>query len=128
MFEVTSKVMTGIVFGQIFLGVIYMSLVMFQIDIVISNSDWNIVFFILAVGVSFGIIFTYCFAGTLATESFLKCAEYTYDIRWYLQPIEYQKYIIIILMESQKEFRFHGFKIAYCNFEIYMKVRMSICD
>lgn len=117
--------MTGILFGQIFLGMIYMSLVMFQVDLAIKKGDWLIFFFILVVGISFGIIFTYCLSGTMATESLLKNAEDIYGISWYRQPIQYQKYVVIILMESQRPQRFHGFKIAYCNFEIYMKVRLT---
>lgn len=116
--------MTGILFSQILLGMIYMSFVMFGIDHSINEGDVTIFFFIIVVGVSFGIIFTYCFSGSMATESLLKNADDAYDIEWYRQPVKYQKYVVILIMEAQRPLRFHGYKIAYCNCEIFLKVKL----
>lgn len=118
--------MAGPVFSQIFLGVIYVSTVTFQLDLVIVNGDWNIILVILAICMSFGTIFVYSFTGSLVTSSLLQCADDTYDVLWYRFPANVQKILIIILMEAQKPLRFHAYKIAYMNFEIFMKVRSKI--
>lgn len=101
---------------------------MFQVDIIISNSDWNLIFFILVVGICFGTIFVYSFTGSLATNAFEQCSIDAYDVIWYRFPVQYQKYMIIILMESQKPQRFHGYQFAYINFETCMKIMRTACS
>lgn len=71
-----------------------MSLVMFQVDLAVKKGGWTVFIFIFVVGVSFGIIYMYCYSGTMATETLLKNADNSYNILWYRQPVVCQKYLI----------------------------------
>ena len=72
------------------------------------------------------ILFPYCYFGKLATESFEKMFDCTYDLSWPDLPLEQQKSVILMLANMQRPIYYHGFKIATLDLNTFILVSVSI--
>lgn len=67
-------------------------------------------------------LFTYCFFGKLATESFESMADCVFETNWPEFPIEQQKNVILLISNMQKSLYYHGFEVAILRLETFTKV------
>lgn len=76
------------------------------------------------VGVMVGImiLFPYCYFGKLATESFEKMFDSTYDLNWPNLPVKLQKSVILLLANMQRPMFYHGLKIATLDLNTFIQV------
>lgn len=67
-------------------------------------------------------LFLYCFFGKLATESFEKSAECLYECNWQDLSVKLQKYLVLMIANSQKPLHYHGFGVAILNLQTFCGV------
>lgn len=78
--------------------------------------------FILFAGLYYAfILFTYCYFGKVATDSFQNMADCIYEMNWHELPIEQQKYFILMIANTQKPLYYHGFNVTL-NLETFCQV------
>lgn len=70
-------------------------------------------------------LFVFCFVGTIITTKCQQIAISTYQSMWYNSSIDHQRYIILILARSQKDFYFHGYKLVICSLMNFKSVSMK---
>lgn len=114
--------MTATIFFEVFSGVLFVSGVMVQFNVAFQKGFLSILILILASGLSFGMTYIYCYTGSLVHSALLQRSEYTYEVQWYRFPIKYQKFIPMILSETQREHYFEGFGIVRLEYSTYTMV------
>lgn len=67
-------------------------------------------------------LFVYCYFGKLATESFEQMADSLYESNWSNLPVRLQKYVLLIILNTQRPLRYHGFHLAYLDLETFSRV------
>lgn len=68
-------------------------------------------------------ILVYCFLGKLAAESYAKISdECLFIMKWYRQPIEWQKCYILVTLNMQMPVFYQAFGVIYLNLETFTKV------
>lgn len=67
-------------------------------------------------------LFIYCYFGKLATESYEKMTDYLVQSNWYEHPNNLQKYLILIIANTQTPVVYHGFNIAVLDLQTFSKV------
>lgn len=67
-------------------------------------------------------IFVYCYYGLMATESYEDMAQCLFESNWRKLSVELQKYIILMIQNTQRSLYYHGFEIFILNLETYLKV------
>lgn len=75
-------------------------------------------------------ILIYCYLGKISTESYEEMSDCVYKMKWYVLPIELQKFFILMIANMEKSLQYHGFGVIDLNLETFTKVRESnlICD
>lgn len=121
-FDLTSELMSATIFFEVFFGVVFVSGVMSQFDVIFQQGFLSLMILCLATGLSFGIIFIYCFTGTLVTSSLLQCSDYAYNTHWFRFPVKHQQYIPMILIEAQQPHFFDGFRFVELEYRTYLMV------
>lgn len=71
-------------------------------------------------------IFVHCLMGKLVTSGFDQLPNHLFHSRWYQSPIELQKYSILLLANTQKSLRFHGFKTYVLDLETFARVSIEV--
>lgn len=64
----------------------------------------------------------YCYFGKLASESYEAMPVCVYNMNWYEQPSQVQKYVILMIANMDKPICYHGFEVAELNMETFVKV------
>lgn len=77
---------------------------------------------VIAISAIVGTFFTYCSFGQSVTLKFLSVCDAVYENIWYKYPILHQKFFILILMRSQRQFYFRGMKMYRCSLEKFTGV------
>lgn len=72
---------------------------------------------------STGNILLCCYLGASTTESFLRYADITYESMWYRFPVNLQKYLQLIIEDTQRPRAFDGFGFIQLNLMSFSKVR-----
>lgn len=74
----------------------------------------------ISIGIS--TLLFYCYFGKVATESFEMMPDCVFGMNWYEQPIDLQKYFILMIRNMQRPVYYHGFEVAKLNLETFVKV------
>lgn len=64
----------------------------------------------------------FCYFANLVTDRVSMLSDSVYDLNWFDQPMEMQKYIILMMARSQERVYFSGFGLISCSMEIFGKV------
>lgn len=88
----------------------------------LRDFDTSVIHYINAVVLSSSNLFVYCFFGLLASESHLKMVFCLYSCDWTRIPIEYQKYLILMIANIQKPIRYRGMKVFVLDLETFCSV------
>lgn len=73
-------------------------------------------------------LLVYCYFGKLATESYEKMTDCLYECDWQKLPIDLQKYIVLMIQNTQLLQFYHGFGVFILNLETFTRVRKFIID
>lgn len=92
----------------------------------IKNPDFDIIIIVTVIFVGISTLFSYCYYGKLATESFLKIGDCLFDANWQSLPVQLQKYFVIMIADAQRELYYHGFEVAILNLITFNKVNIFI--
>lgn len=76
----------------------------------------------MAIVVSSSNIFLYCYYGKYSTESYEKMADILFESKWIKYPIYLQKYLILMITNTQRPLYYSGFGIAILNLETFSSV------
>lgn len=68
-------------------------------------------------------LFLYCYVGKLATESYQGISDALFEANWADLPVEFQKYFLIMIGNSQKPLYYHGFGVIILNLDTFTTVR-----
>lgn len=90
----------------------------------IRHGDINLVIVVMAAVVMAASLFLYCFFGILASENFERMADCLYESNWFEFPIKSQKYIWIMIFNTQIPLFYHGFGVAVLNLETFCDVKL----
>lgn len=90
----------------------------------IRHGDINLVIVVMAAVVMAASLFLYCLFGILASENFERMADCLYESNWFEFPIKSQKYIWIMIFNTQIPLFYHGFGIAVLNLETFCDVKL----
>lgn len=79
---------------------------------------------ILIIGISILLanLFLYCFFGKMASESFDQMTECLYESNWQTFPIEFQKYVLLMIGNAQRPLFYEGFGLVALNLRTFTKV------
>lgn len=64
----------------------------------------------------------YCHFGNSASDHVLEIGDIVYGLNWFEQPLEMQKYMILIMARSKRRIEFSGFSLITCSMEMFGKV------
>lgn len=67
-------------------------------------------------------MFVYCFFGKMATESFEQMSICLYESNWTEFSVDLQKYIMLMIQNSQRTLFYHGFGIINLDLMTFCKV------
>lgn len=87
-----------------------------------KHLDLNALLLVIAFQMATGIVFLYCFTGSLSTEQFYRFGSMTYESDWYKWPNELQKYVLLIIANAQRPQIFNGFNVIDLNLLAFTKV------
>lgn len=93
---------------------------------VIMDADFKVLLVSLAVFLSTGVVFIYCFMGTFTTDQFLLYADISYESSWYKFPVKLQRYYVLILADSQRPRSFDGWGLIELTLVTFTKVLQII--
>ena len=91
----------------------------------LRHIDINFGFLLIVLCIGSSNLFLYCYYGKLATESYAKMSNCLYECNWRNLPVKMQKYLVVMIGNSQLPMYYHGFKVAILNLETFTKV--SVC-
>lgn len=67
--------------------------------------------------------FCMCYAATSASSGISNIRNHVYNTKWYEYLQNKQKYVILILIRTQKDVYFNGLKIIQCDLNSFTQVR-----
>lgn len=67
-------------------------------------------------------LFLYSFFGHLATNFYLNLSDDLFESKWHQFPLHLQKYLIIMMGNSQQLLHYHGLGVTNLNLNNYLKV------
>lgn len=73
-------------------------------------------------------LFLYSFFGHLATDFYLNLSDDLFESKWHQFPLNLQKYLIIMMGNSQQLLHYHGLGITNLNLNNYLKVNWVYMD
>lgn len=67
-----------------------------------------------------------CLLGRMVTEQFAQMPNHLFQSRWYILPVDVQKYFILMLTNTQQPVFFDGFGMFVLNLETFSAVQIKI--
>lgn len=68
----------------------------------------------------------FCYFSTLAIERVSTINHTIKGLNWFDQPVELQKYIILMVLRSQERMYFSGLGLITCSLEVFGKVCIAL--
>lgn len=90
------------------------------------HANFTMATVLAATSIGFSNLFIFCFFGKLATECFEMISDCIYEMEWYAQPNELQKYFILMIVNMQKPIYYHGFDVAKLELRTFITVNRRI--
>lgn len=146
MFRVVARVMSGSVFCQLIIGILFISTTTFEMELVrhqrnallimeeqlllflfvvqaLKSLDYHILLLLLCSFLSIGCVFLFCAVGSYTTDTFSRFAVIPYESLWYKCPIKLQKYFFLIIADGQRPQVFRGMSIVDLDLMAFSKVK-----
>lgn len=71
-------------------------------------------------------LYVYCYFGDYTSSSFEMYPQYLFEMRWYQLPIEFQRYLVLMIANGQLPLQYDGFRLVIINRGIYIKVNNNL--
>lgn len=84
--------------------------------------NYDISIFVIALCVDSSNPFLYCYFGQLTTESYANIGHRLFECDWQQLPINFQKYIILMIADIQIPLRYNGFGIVVLDLRTFIGV------
>lgn len=88
-----------------------------------KHPSFGLVSLLISVPIGLSMLFLYCYFGKTATDSLAKMSDCLWHCNWQDLSLKHQKYLIIMIQNTQRPIHYHGFGIAVLNLEIFTTVR-----
>lgn len=118
----TSNIYSLILLTQLICIVLHMTCSVFQMDMAIKHPDLNFYMVLMALLVSGANLYFYCYYGNRSTDDYAQMANILFESNWNELPVEYQKFVKMMIANAQRPFFYHGLHIFHLNLETYLKV------
>lgn len=92
----------------------------------LKHIDSNLAIALMGMYAGISNLFISCFFGKLATESYSKMTDYLLDTNWYEYPSNLQKYLVVMVANTQRPIVYHGFKIVILDLGSFTKANLKI--
>lgn len=87
-----------------------------------TDLDLNAVTSVIGLLMSVGVVYVYCFVGSLITDQFLRFGDIAYESEWMKMPTGLQKFIQMMIADAQRPLIFNGLNIVDLNLNAFTKV------
>lgn len=101
---------------------IMMTISVFYLDLVSHEFEFTLASVLASTSVGISNLLLYCYFGELTTESYAMMSDCVYNMDWYEQPNELQRYFVLMIQNMQKPIYYHGFEVANLDLRTFIKV------
>lgn len=122
-FQDTASVYSPLILIQLICNVPFLACVVFQFDLQIQHTDFNLIIILMGLVVSSANFLVYCYFGKMATDSFAKMSKCLFESNWQNLPIQLQQYFVLMIASAQRPMYYHGANVAIINLETFTKVK-----
>lgn len=124
--ENIQNLMSGIIFNILLSCVLFLILVLLSVDQSnVTAIDFNLLLNLDCLLTYLIICYIYChFSENMTTKSF-EIGDIVYNSFWYKMSIKEQKIIILMIQQSQKEFRLSGLGLIDCSLATFLTVTIN---
>lgn len=77
----------------------------------------------MALAVSCSNLYVYCYFGKNSTDSYGIMSQFLFESNWFELSVELQRYVILMIGNTQRPLYYHGFGISILNLETFSTVR-----
>lgn len=88
----------------------------------VHDIDFDIFLLFIALSTSSLSLLLFCFFGEIATESYEKMSKSLFESDWQNMPIGLQKYVMLMIGNSQIPLCYHAFHVVTLDLETFSKV------
>lgn len=117
--------MSVVIFGVLLNCLLSLALILFSVD-QSDAIDFTIIFNLECLLTIIIICYIYSYFSETITINSFKIGEDVYDSLWYVMPMKQQKAMILIIAQSQKEFRLSALGMVDCSLEIFLAVIINL--
>lgn len=87
-----------------------------------KHVDSNILLLLNSLCFNLSTIYLYAYYGVAVTVAFYKYADYLFESLWYELPVEFQRYVQLMICNSQQMLRYKGSDLFTLNLSSFTKV------
>ncbi|XP_055309884.1 odorant receptor 82a-like [Sitodiplosis mosellana] len=98
----------------------------FHIDLQIKDIDSRIIIVLIGFFCGLSNLFVYCYFGKVANESFSEMNDCLYESNWHNLPLDLQKWLPLLIKNTQKPIFYHGFGVAVLQLETLQKLLKTV--
>lgn len=84
--------------------------------------NYDISIFVIAICVDSSNPFLYCYFGQSTTESYENIGQHLFESDWQQLPVNLQKYILLMIQNTQIPLRYNGFGVIVLNLQTFIGV------
>lgn len=122
----SARVFSPYIMIQLISGIFFLAPALVQLDLQFKNMDYNILACSIAAIAGLTNLFVYCYFGDMATTSFAQMSAELYKSNWEQLPVKLQKYLILMIRNTQRPLYYDGFRLVVLDMKTLAKVFLSI--
>ncbi|XP_055305885.1 odorant receptor 22c-like [Sitodiplosis mosellana] len=128
-FKMVSNINSGTIFALLPVNAIFLGISMYSTENSVADMSPAFMLYNVLCIVS-SVMWPYFFAhfATKITERVSSIGDVVYDSNWYDYPIEFRRYIVLIIARSHQEVNFTGFNLISCTLAGFGKIVRSSCS
>lgn len=115
---------SSLLFNQLLTCILFLALNLFSLDQSVKF-NMSLILNVNCLIQYVVICFIYCYFSEKVTQISFEIGEISYDSSWYEFPIGLQKLTILMISNSQREFRFKGLGMIDCSLATFSTVSIN---
>lgn len=119
-------IMSGPLFCDLLGCVLFIAFSLFALDKSLDEINYNTIICIECLTTSILTTFILCSLSEQMTSQSYRMADTLFESKWYGLPVTEQKWLILLIQRSGKEFRLNGYKIIDCSLKTFVAVCLDI--
>lgn len=121
-FKQLSTASSGILFVQQVFGAIQIAAGIFQLDVAVREFDARMINVPLLTLLIICTLLTYCYFASRITAKLNQNINIIYTSKWYLLPLEQQRYIVHMICFAQRNHILYGLNMLPCSLDSFVMV------